>query len=597
MFYEGKLLSKPVDIADCQNQYFVDKVKNILSSMPPPISDPLYKLKLLMRNRNSVFCLRSAHPDEVQKIILELRNSKSTGLDTIDSYILKCSLPYILPAVTHIVNESINSGIFPSQWKTAKVIPLLKSGDSLNPKNYRPVAMLPILSKVLEKVVFCQVSEYMEENGLMHPNHHGFRRNHSTATCLIQLYDRWVAALEEKKFTGVCYLDLSAAFDVVNHSLLVEKLSLYGFDKKSIKWIKSYLKDRKQAVCIEGKLSKVLSVTSGVPQGSILGPLFYTIFTNELPEIIHNHVGNGGYFQSNCNQSGSLCCYADDSSFSFSSQSIDTIQDELYQKYNDISNYMVNNRLKLNGDKTHLMLLGTDKSWRSKLTDDSLKLSTDPNSNMIKTSRCEKVLGCIVSQNLKWADHILLNEKSLVRQLSSRLNALKSISVSASFKTRLMIANGLFLSKMAYAMPVWGGCEDFLVRSLQTVQNKAARLVCRKGIYTPISTLLSECNWLSVSQLIVQHSLVLFYKIQKCHEPKYLYEMFTTERRYNTRGEGIGKLDCVAVNPPTLSINSRSFRWRTVQLWNQLPASLRQSKSLVDFKAKLKTWIRENVAI
>ena len=136
-------------------------------------------------------------------------------------------------------------------------------------------------------------------------------------------------------------------------------------------------------------------------------------------------------------------------------------------------------------------------------------------------------------------------------------------------------------------MPVWGGgCEDFLVRSLQTVQNKAARLVCRKGIYTPISTLLSECNWLSVSQLIVHHSLVLFYKIQKCHEPKYLYEMFTTERRYNTRGEGIGKLDCVTVNPSTPSINSRSFRWRTVQLWNQLPASLRQSKCGIQSKAQ-----------
>ena len=152
--------------------------------------------------------------------------------------------------------------------------------------------MLPILSKVLEKVVFSQVSKYMEKNSLMHPNHHGFRQIHSTATCLIQLYDRWVEALEERKFTGVCFLDLSAAFDVVNHSLLIKKLSLYGFDEKSIKWIGSYLKDRKQTVCIEGKLSKVLSVTTGVPQGSILGPLLYTIFTNELPEIIHNHVGH-----------------------------------------------------------------------------------------------------------------------------------------------------------------------------------------------------------------------------------------------------------------------------------------------------------------
>ena len=179
LFHEGKLVSKPMDIADCQNHYFTDKVKNILLDMPDPVSDPLNKLRQLMRDRSSIFSLHSAHPDEVQKIILQLKNSKSTGLDTIDSQIIKYSLPYILPAVTHIVNLSINSGIFPNQWKTAKVIPLLKSGDPLNPKNYRPVAMLPILSKVLEKVVFCQVSAYMENNGLMHPNHHGFRQNHS----------------------------------------------------------------------------------------------------------------------------------------------------------------------------------------------------------------------------------------------------------------------------------------------------------------------------------------------------------------------------------------------------------------------------------
>ena len=123
-----------MDIANCQNQYFIDKVKNILLGMPAPVSDPLSKLKLLMRNRSSVFSLNSAHPNEIQNIILHLKNSKSTGLDTIDTYILKCSLAYILPAVTHIVNLSLNSGIFPSQWKTAKVIPLFKSGDSLNPK-------------------------------------------------------------------------------------------------------------------------------------------------------------------------------------------------------------------------------------------------------------------------------------------------------------------------------------------------------------------------------------------------------------------------------------------------------------------------------
>ena len=188
-----------------------------------------------------------------------------------------------------MINLSILHCQFPSQWKVAKIIPLHKKDDHLNPKNYRPVAILPVLSKILERVVFFQISQYMESNGLLHPNHHGFRSSHSTSTCIIQMYDKWLEALENQMFTGVCFLDLSAAFDTVDHSLLVQKLVHYGFDQQSQNWIKSYLTKRYQSVYIEGKQSDILPVQSGVPQGSILGPLFYTIFVNELPELIHDH--------------------------------------------------------------------------------------------------------------------------------------------------------------------------------------------------------------------------------------------------------------------------------------------------------------------
>ena len=258
---------------------------------------------------------------------------------------------------------------------------------------------------------------------------------------------------------------------------------------------------------------------------------------------------------------------------------------------------MCNNRLKLNGDKTHLMLLASDRSWRTKLTEDSLGLITEPNTPRINSTRKENILGCLVSQNLKWTEHLLLNEKSLVKKLTCRLNALKLIGSVANFKTRLMFANGLFMSKLAYAMPVWGGCEDFLIRSLQVVQNKAARLVCRKGIYTPIETLLTECNWLSVAQLVVFHSIVLLYKVQKSQRPSYLFHMFTSERRYATRGENHGKLQLFSMNPPAQKLNCRSFRWRSLQTWNQLPANIRQIDNIDEFKSKLKTWIREHVEI
>ena len=179
------MMNKPSEIADCQNSYFIDKVKKIRQDLPPQVSDPLAKLKFLMRSRTCSFQLKPVHPDTVEEILSSLKNSKSSGLDTIDTFTLKLAAPYILPAITHIVNLSIETQLFPTRWKTAKIIPLYKKEDPLSPSNYRPVAILPILSKILEKAIFLQIIQYMDSNQLIHPNHHGFRAAHSTTTGLI----------------------------------------------------------------------------------------------------------------------------------------------------------------------------------------------------------------------------------------------------------------------------------------------------------------------------------------------------------------------------------------------------------------------------
>ena len=211
-------------------------------------------------------------------------------MDLIDTKVIKLIRPAIVPALTHIINLSISSKQFPSYWKRAKIIPLHKKDDILNPKNFCPVSILPIFSKVLERVVFNQIIQYLNSNNLLHPSHHAYRANHNTTTALIQMYDTWVNAYDDGELSGVCLLDMSAAFDIVDHSLLLKKMELYGFDEESLNWVQSYLSGRSQCVCINGSLSKLLPVPIGVPQGSILGPTFYTIFTNELPEIVHDHV-------------------------------------------------------------------------------------------------------------------------------------------------------------------------------------------------------------------------------------------------------------------------------------------------------------------
>ena len=161
----------------------------------------------------------------------------------------------------------------------------------MNPKNYRPVALIPV-SKVLERVIFIQMVEYMEKNQLFHPSHHGYRSNHNTCTALIELYDSWVEALEREELSGVFLVDLSAAFDCVDHSLLLQKMEVLGFNKKAVDWSRSYLDNRQQCVSIEGCQSDFLGVDVGVPQGSILGPLFYFLYTNDLPEVVHSGTCN-----------------------------------------------------------------------------------------------------------------------------------------------------------------------------------------------------------------------------------------------------------------------------------------------------------------
>ena len=180
------MLTRSEDIASAY------KVRKIKENLPLPTVDPLEKLKNLMVKRTSSFELQAVHPDLVGKVIDGLKNSSSFGFDYIDTKIIKLVKPEILPALTHVINLSINTKIFPQTWKKAKIIPVFKKGDYLDSKNYRPVAILPIFSKILERLVFNQIIEYMNENDLIHPSHHAYRKNHNTTSALAQMYDSWI---------------------------------------------------------------------------------------------------------------------------------------------------------------------------------------------------------------------------------------------------------------------------------------------------------------------------------------------------------------------------------------------------------------------
>ena len=595
LYYLGQIVTSPSKLAEIMNNFFVDKVTKICQELPIRTEDPLKTLKEIVRNRSTTFSMKCVHPDSVKEIILGLKNSKSCGVDNIDTYVIKLIVNEILPAVTHIVNLSIQQSKFPSMYKAAKVIPLLKKGDPLEAKNYRPVAILCILSKVIERVIFLQIVDYMNKNEYFHPNHHGFRAGHSTSTAMIQMYDSWVQAVDKGELAGVCMLDMSAAFDVVDHSILIDKLKLYGFDIEAITWMQQYLSGRSQAVYIDGSLSPFLPVNVGVPQGSILGPLCYILYTNDLPETVletSNHV-HFSTLTTNCPECGGLCCFADDSTYSVASRDQVDLQQKLNDKYAALSNFMNNNRLKLNDDKTHLLVMMTQK--KQKIINVNVEIETLTEN--IKPIKSEKLLGIYIQDNLKWTEYIQNSEKSLIRQLSTRLGALKVLSGAATFKTRLMVANGIFCSKLIFQISLWGGTEEFLLSSLQIVQNKAARVVAKRGIYTPVADLLRQCGWLSVRQLVFYHSVILVHKTLQTKTPKYIYSKLATEFPYNTR---LASSESVRMGPEfqaKLSLTEKSFMNRATVCYNQLPTTLRKVQKEQKFKKELKQWVLENVQL
>ena len=435
----------------------------------------------------------------------------------------------------------------------------------------------------------------MNTNELFHPNHHGFRAGHSTTTAMIQMYDSWVQAADKGELTGVCMLDMSAAFDVVDHGILLKKLKIYGFDERALQWMRNYLSGRTQAVYIDGSLSSFLPVDVGVPQGSILGPLCYVLFTNDLPETIldtSSHV-HWSQLTTHCPECGGLCCFADDSTYSVASQDQDILEQKLNEKYTVMANYLGDNRLKLNDDKTHLLIMTTQQKRR--LLDINIQINTP--TEEIKPIKSERLLGIIIQEDLKWSEYILHHEKSLIKQLTSRLSALRLISGIASFKIRLMIANGIFCSKLIFQISLWGGAEEYLLNSLQIVQNKAARFVTRRGKYTPVAELLKQCGWLSVRQLVFYHSVSLIHKTITSKSPKYIFSKLSSEFPYNTR---LAESESVRMGPDfqaKLDLTERSFMNRATVNFNQLPAELRKILKIETFKLKLKIWVIENYKI
>ena len=419
---------------------------------------------------------------------------------------------------------------------------IYKKDDRSIPKNYRPVALLPVVSKILERAVFVQFIDYLESNKLMNPSHHGFRSSHSICTALLEMYDVWNEAQAQGKVSATVMLDLSAAFDVVDSFILVEKMKLYGFDESSMQWLSSYLTSRSQMVLIDGHLSSARPVTVGLPQGSILAPLLYLIFTNDLAETVHNHqpaaqqCQDQPNFNTECEKCGKMCLYADDSTYINSDRDPKVLKETIDAKYQNIVQYMARNRLVLNTDKTHLLIMASKRQHR---LHGDFGISLNTGSEVIEATNHEKLLGAVISDDMEWSLHIRDHSKALIKNLSTRLNALAKVCSIADFHTRKLIANGIFMSSLISLIQLWSGTSETLLNSLQVAQNRAARLVTKLPLTTSSETILRQVGWLSVRQLSAFHSLNMVFKIRRSGMPLYFARIFgrafPRETRYGSQ--------------------------------------------------------------
>ena len=555
-------------LATSFNQFFIDKISKLCSSFVPQSCTSFLLHPKPPFTPPSLDVLSPATNDEVKAAILSSSDA-TCSLDSIPTFILKSCLHVLLSPITNIVNLSLSEGYFPLKFRHAIISPLFKR-HNLSPEDlasYRPVSNLNFISKVIERIVYSRLSKHLDSFPSRSPFQSAYRPLFSTETALLRIQNDILLSVDQQKVTALVLLDMSAAFDTVDHTILLSRLSSYfGISGSALAFLTSYLQNRTQSVSVLSATSSPSPLITGVPQGSILGPLLFSLYTTPLSHLLSE-------------SDVSFHFYADDTQLyiSFTPDSQSSAMDLLTDTLDSVHTWLTSNMLSVNPSKTEYLLIGTSVQ-KSKLTSISPNFCGNP---LVPTTSARNI-GVIFDESLAFKDHI----NKIIQISYLQIRQLRQIRSVLDLNSAKLLASSLVISKLDYCNSLFYGLPSSTLNRLQRVQNSLARVVVPTvKRHHHISPILKSLHWLPVIDRITFKIATITHKCLHTQQPDYLYRLLQPLPQSSRRSSSKNLL----VVPFIKSANGRrSFSFSAPTVWNSLPLKLRSDTSHTSFRSNLK---------
>ena len=564
--FEGNVLTSDDDISNGLNTHFANVATKLINGLDSTTMSNDIDQKKDENVFRSILDLPLISPDFVDKEIRKMSATKATGLDDLSCRILKLARPAIIESLTYILNLSLSTGVFPSAWKEAKVIPLHKGGDLDDTNNYRPISILPVVSKIIERAVHNHVYSYVSQHEILNEHQSGFRPGHSTESALVDMVDDWLSNINSGKMTGMALIDLRKAFDTVNHDILINKLHDIGASNNTLNWFKSYLSGRMQRVSFNGIVSDTLPINTGVPQGSILGPLLFIIFINDMPKVIKH---------------GKISMYADDTTLYVNESDVNIMSKKLTEDLEAITEWLHKNKLFLNTNKTKVMLLGSSPRLRKV---DENSFSVIVNGCKLERVNKAKCLGVVIDDELLWHKQV----NCVIQKLFCKISLLRRLSTFLDSNILNILYKSLIQPCFDYCCVVWFGRYENDVHKLNVLQKRCARIILSVNSQTSSNVMFPVLGWNSLYDRCTYFKALLMFKSLNGLAPSYL----SSKCKYVSENHGINTRQAAAgllALPPCSNGNDTeyfkfSFSYSGVEVWNKINYDVRNASNLQRFK-------------